>query len=101
MEMDALSQSIASLSLNNSEKSIYDYSNFVNQLKHDILVIIECNEKKMMSLDRSKLLLKKQSYHDESTICAIFQKIIELHVFPDIVEVMPYIDEYLEYFDQT
>ena len=96
MDLDALSSSIASLSL--KQTNMESNTIFVNNLVHDIFVIQECYETKRMSLDRSKLLLKPSNHG--SLICAIFQEIIKSRIFPDIVEVMPYIDEYLEYIDQ-
>ena len=72
----------------------------VDTVKHDIMVICECYAAMLPELDKSRLLIKKNTFPD---VAHLYQKILsvlsDLHRSEYLMDLMPYIDDYLEYYE--
>lgn len=72
----------------------------VDTVKHDMMIVCECYAAMLPELDKSHLLIKKNMFPD---VTYLYQKIIsvlsDLHRSEYLIDLMPYIDDYLEYYD--
>lgn len=84
-----LNMDLASLSLQAFEPEEQDL------LKHDMHVIWEAWQQQIPELDKSKLMFKPSR---AGQIVHLFNEIIDSQVFhQELIDVMPYIDDYLEH----
>lgn len=71
-------------------------------IKHDLTYIIECYNSKQLYLDTRKFISQPGQYGEPSQlfiiICNIFPDLIKSGDYIDLLDIMPYIDEYLEYY---
>lgn len=70
-------------------------------IKHDLTYIIECYRQKQLQLDSRKFISQPGQYGEPPQlfiiICNIFPDLIS-DEYIDLLDIMPYIDEYLEYY---
>lgn len=71
-------------------------------LKHDLTYIIECYCAKQLQLDTRKFISQPRQYGEPQElfiiICNIFPNLLKDGEYIDLLDIMPYIDEYLEYY---
>ena len=68
-------------------------------LSHDVEWILYCADQQIMSLPTTHLQIKKGMAEDTSMLYQqIVKTISKMEVQQDLLELMPYIDDYLEYY---
>jgi len=72
----------------------------VDAVKHDIGVVCECYAAMLPELDKSRLKIQKNMFPD---VTYLYQEILsvlcEIHKSEYLMDLMPYIDDYLEYYE--
>jgi hypothetical protein len=72
----------------------------VDILRHDMMVICECYAAMLPGLDKSRLLIKKNTFPDVTYLYReILSVLSDLHKSEYLMDLMPYIDDYLEYYE--
>lgn len=71
-------------------------------VKHDLSYIIECYRLNNPQLDTTKFVSQHGQYGDSQQlfriICNIFPELLKSDEYIDLLDIMPYIDEYLEFY---
>lgn len=72
----------------------------VDVVKHDIMVVCECYTVMLPELDKSRLMIKKDMFPN---VTYLYQEILsalsDINKHEYLMDLMPYIDDYLEYYE--
>jgi deoxyadenosine/deoxycytidine kinase len=73
--------------------------NIYDSLDLDIEVIIECYLKQYDTLDTTRLCIRPDSFESEQCLYnTMLNRISNRNLNSELLELMPYIDDYLEYY---